>query len=442
MLLRFSVNNFACFDEPAMLNMVASDDGRLRETHVIEGEPDVVRLAALYGANAAGKTRFTRALGSSRRIILGGIRPEQPIPVEPFRLRSALREAPSSFEYVVRVDGVIWTYGLAATRRRVVEEWLYLGPPEAEEMLFERRDVGGVSQITHGAALAARDDRDKAESRLEFLAEGTRPNQPFLTELRERNHPAVGGLIEWFESGLTVVGAAARYLRLEDRSREDVGFAAALGSFLEAAGTGIEAIGVEQQPLETAPMPEELIAQIEEIGASEDDAFMIRVEGSYVMVHRDEDGALVHTRLTSERRDDTGEPVRFEFADESAGTRQLMNLFPMLADGGETPRTIVVDELDRMLHPSLSRAVIDLFVRLAHPHSQLVFTTHESRLMQRDVLRQDEIWVFSKTRGGGARLKPLSDYRVPEGMDLDRAYLDGRFGGVPYLGRLDELGQS
>lgn len=441
MLLRFSVTNYACFDERAVLNMVASDDERLRDTHTIPGNPTVVRLAALYGANAAGKTRFTQALGTSRRIILGGTRPEQSIPVESFRLDRAKRKAPSTFEYVVLLGDEIWTYGLAVTRQRVIEEWLYLGPPDAESMLFERRGTDDAPKLTFGPTLAARDAREKADSRLEFLAEGTRPNQPFLTELRERNHPAVRELMAWFDSGLTVIQAAARYLLLEDRGRQDIAFIEALGGFLEAAGTGIDAIGVEQRPLDAGRIPAELVDLLRET-AEPDGLYAIEVDGEYVMVHRDEEGALVHTRLTSQRRDDAGEPVRFEFADESAGTRQLMNLFPILADGGEAPRTIIVDELDRMLHPTLSRAVIDLFVRLAHPHSQLVFTTHESRLMNREVLRQDEIWVFSKTRSGGARLKPLSDYRVPADMDLDRAYLDGRFGGVPYLGRLDELGRK
>lgn len=441
MLLRFSVTNFACFDERAVLTMVASEDTRLRETHVVAEGPDVVRLAALFGANAAGKTRFTRALDVSRRLILDGVRPEQPIPVEPFRLRSDLREAPTSFEYVVRAGGEIWSYGLAATRQRVVEEWLYRGPPEDEQMLFERKAVDGVMLTELSPALTVGDARDDAERRLRYRAEEIQPNQPFLTELREREQPAVAELIEWFSSGMTVINAAARYLPLEDRSRREEAFTTSLGRFLEAAGTGIDSIGVEQRPLDVARVPEDLVEKLRELAES-DTVFALELGGDLMTVHRDESGGFLHTRLTMERRDDAGEPVRFEFADESAGTRQLMNLFPILADGGEHARTIVVDELDRMLHPSLSRAIIGLFLRLAHPRSQLIFTTHESRLMARDVLRQDEIWVFSKARGGGARLKPLSDYRVPDDMDLDAAYLDGRFGGVPYLGRLETLAHT
>lgn len=437
MLLRFSVSNYGCFADKATLNMIASEDTRLRDTHVVEGEPPSVRLAALYGANAAGKTRFTRALAVARELILKDSEVDRPLPIQPFRLRRDLRSHPSVFEFVVRLDHRVWTYGFAATRERIVEEWLVQGPPECETPFFVRSEGEDDKTVTRiEAALVELDTRDDARNRLQYLVDDLPATQLVLSELRRREHPAVRDLVHWLSEGFIVVAAAARYLPLEDRTRRETDFAQALGQFLSAAATGIDSVAVQEQPLDNGPPPDELE---EALGNYDlDQGVMLRLDGQYIMIRRSPTG-LVQARLSARRLDDAGEPVVFEFNDESAGTRQLMNLFPILADGGKSPRTIVVDELDRMLHPSLSRAFIELFIRIAHPESQLIFTTHESRLMKRDVLRQDEIWVFSKTRAGASRLEPLSDYDIPARMDLDEAYLDGRFGGVPHLSRLERL---
>ena len=188
MLLQFLVENYRSFQHRAVLNL-APVKSRIHPEHILVSENNgpkirALPLAVFYGANAAGKSNFIRAVDFARNLIIEGTKGENSIGAVPFRLDSNSRESPSRFEFVLKHDGVLYTYGFVVTDREVREEWLFATFDRREIRLFERTTEEGKARIEFGPGLAPRREEKK---RLHFVAAGTRPNQLFLTEANERN---------------------------------------------------------------------------------------------------------------------------------------------------------------------------------------------------------------------------------------------------------------
>jgi hypothetical protein len=142
------------------------------------------------------------------------------------------------------------------------------------------------------------------------------------------------------------------------------------------------------------------------------------------------------SELITKRIDDTGEPVDFSLDEESSGTCRLLDLAPMLYEHDE--RVYVVDELDRKLHPMLTYAFVEEFIKKSS--GQLVLTTHNTYLMNLELLRRDEIWFVQKRADGSTDLYSLAELKVRPDLNIRKGYLTGRFGAIPYLGNLHDIG--
>jgi AAA15 family ATPase/GTPase len=143
--------------------------------------------------------------------------------------------------------------------------------------------------------------------------------------------------------------------------------------------------------------------------------------------------------MTGHQRD--GVVYRLPMDRESDGTRRLLGLAPLLTAGADQPRVFVIDELDRSLHPTLCWKFLELFAgSMPGASRQLVVTTHEAHLLNQDLLRRDEYWFMEKDDTQQSRLVPLSDYsNVRKDLQLEKGYLNGRFGAVPMIGSTQQL---
>ncbi|MCC5876447.1 MAG: ATP-binding protein, partial [Candidatus Sumerlaeia bacterium] len=213
MIVKFSCQNIFNFLEETTLDLVASSDDSHPEHFVeaIDKSVRVLKTAVIYGANAAGKSNFVRALHTLIKLVKEGTRPNQQLPYHPFRLDDEALRSPTVFDITFLVDGVIYRYGLVHDASEIVEEQLteYRGSREVE--LFTRktqknRDV--VVKIFNSLA------KGKRAGFLKFVAEGTRPNQPFLTECAEKNVKELAPVLRWFDGGLVVINPNSHYLKL------------------------------------------------------------------------------------------------------------------------------------------------------------------------------------------------------------------------------------
>lgn len=203
MLVQFSVANFLSFNEEQVFSMVASI-GDQHPAHLIPDVPrkgeSLLRGAAIYGANAAGKSNLVHALRFAQTLILEGTRGSQSIPVRPFRLGGS-EPRPSKFEFIIHSGGVLYNYGFRVDFARVWEEWLFATPGKQEVPYFQRTtDERGQVTVEFGPSFKGRSKRQ--EEFLNSLAQDTAPNQLFLTRVALQNVAEVTLLCEWFEMSL------------------------------------------------------------------------------------------------------------------------------------------------------------------------------------------------------------------------------------------------
>jgi AAA15 family ATPase/GTPase len=437
MLIRFSVENYLSFRDRVELSMVAGPVER-HPHHVVRPDTAVplVKVAVIYGANASGKSNLVQAMAAAQQMILRPLPSRKRIALQPFRLDAGLRLQPSRFEFEINLEDRCFAYGFAATTERVVEEWLYQIQGDADLCIFER--VADDVQLKN-LPFAGADERQF----LEFTARGTLPNRLFLTECRERNvrknveaSAVLFDVLDWFDDRLTVLFPESTYEKLDFAIEGNAAFKDNLSRMLQAFDTGIDVVCFKETQLEDhVKVDADDLERIDELLDAHGRFVLSPSPTLRLLVDRDEQGRLRTRRLVFHHQGTEGAGELFEMSDESDGTRRLLDLAPALLLLVENDRVFVIDEFDRSLHPELAHSLLDNFLRYSEGRrSQLIVTTHETTLLDQDFLRRDEIWLMEKGRDQSTRLIGLEEYQgIPPEDDLQRDYLQGRFGGVPVL---------
>ncbi len=455
MLLQLTIENFRSFKGETVFSMVASKDDQ-HSDHMFSPplkKYNVLRTAAIYGANAAGKSNLAKALAFIQNLIINGTRGEGTIPVDPFRIDQAAASKDSRFEFTVMTKGVIYEYGIVLNTRRITEEWLYITKKVKEQPWFSRKTLSnGKVQVEIFHDLARK--RSEKHQLLKFIAEGTRPNQPFLTELGERNIDEIKPLLHWFRNVLTVITPKSRYKALSLQTFTDKTFAEYLKKVMHLADIGISdirAIKVEPNLDElTREMPP---AMKEHINASLAKGEQVVLEeetngeeNRKIFLKPSQNGGIAGEvyQIKTIHAGPNNSSIEFEFGQESDGTQRLAHLAPAFFDVDANPKVFFVDELDRSLHPLLTKMLVQLFLSLHKQGegSQLIFTTHDTNLLDLELLRRDEIWFMEKDREQSTRLYSLVEYKPRPDLKLEKNYLQGRFGAIPYISDVSRLGQE
>ncbi len=445
MLIRFLFENFRSFKEENVLEML-STNSKDHFSHVIRDEENksisIVRIAAMYGANASGKSNVVSAMSFAQELIIEGTKGDQIINVIPFRLDKSARTKPSKFEFTFKHLGIIYTYGFVTNSNEILEEWLFATPKTVEVKYFERINRKGKVKVEFGPSLLRKGKDAKSKQFMNFVAEGTRPNQLFLTEAVDRNVERLKVVTQWFENILTIVQAESHYSSLEIRVQRDKTFTDFLGKFLESVGTGIEGITTEKRPLnfemDFEGMPENLKQEIKNDLTKGKTLSMHSSDGTQFCVIQDDDKQFALINLKTVHTGIDGTKERFDVEDESDGTQRLMHLIPILYNSKSTDKTYVIDELDRRLHPLLSQQFLRNYLENEEKSkSQLIFTTHDTNLLDAELLRNDEIWFVDKDNYGESKLYSLAEFKLRKGLKIEKGYLSGRFGAIPFISGLN-----
>lgn len=438
MLVRASFQNILSFNGPVELSLAATRQ-RLHSDHVVSttvpGRPKLLRAALIYGANASGKSNLIRCFATLRQLVVQGVSPDAPIPVDPFLLDSRNVDHPSTFEVEFRVEDDYFRYRLSASQRRIEEESLDRVGRTSDETMFSRSHSQSDSapKVTFSK---------KAPDRqfLEFVAKGTRPNQPFLAESVQRNVEWFRPAFEWFKDTVVVLGPRSRHMTLELRADTDQHFREFLAQSLAAADTGISSLDPQTTTLEecTDLSPADVSKVRSELVPGKG-VLVHTSNGSRLLAHLS-DGVAKAIRLRLQHRSGDGKGAFFEFSQESEGTQRFIDLIPMLYDinSGSHPRVYLVDEMERSLHPRLSRMLLSehLSPSNRNKQSQIILATHATELLDLELLRRDEIWLIEKDAVGASHLIALTDYKPRHDKEIRQAYLLGRYGGIPSLRRL------
>ncbi|MFN3714148.1 MAG: AAA family ATPase [Alcanivoracaceae bacterium] len=414
MLVEFRVKNFRSLRDEQVLSLVASKDKTLEGTHTLstglKSVPSLLHSAVVYGANAGGKSNLIKALQYMRGVVMESatvIQPGQTFAVQPFRLDKLSASQPSEFEVTFLLDGVRYQYGFAMTLQRIVSEHLLVYKAFKPQRWFERHfdAESGKDLYEFGAGLKG------AKS----LWEGaTRPNALFLSMAVQLNSEAMRPVFDWFSTGLAIFNEQSplspefsiQMLKQADGRKQ-------ICEFLSAADISIADIEVVARKVPGQTVHFDLAAGKTEVRAEEMEQSQLRF--SHVTEH--------------------GKAV-FDLMDESSGTRNLLFLAGPVLDILKKGLTLVIDELDTSLHTLLVRELVRLFHRseVNTGGAQLIFTTHDTSLLDApDLFRRDQIWFVEKDKDQASTLVALAEFSPRKNEALERGYLMGRYGGVPFL---------
>jgi len=426
MLIEFSVGNFRSILTQQKLSMVASADQSMEDDNLLASSTEKLRLvrqAAIYGANAAGKSNILMSIEALRNTVMfsAGLQEGQALPwITPFRLDPAVEQTPSTFEIVFEFEGTRYHYALGATNMRVAHEWLVAYPQGRPQRWFERSFDAekGAYDWWFGPKFSG------SRAQKQLWQTSTRSNALFLSTAVQLNNEQLRPVFHWVTQKLIVIlpGKVDFNPRLSQELLETSESSARMMKFLRSADIGIDKLELQ----ENDGLPPQLQG--------------IPMEQWLSMLPPGPAGSPPQMKwhnLVAWHEGADGKAVAFDISDESDGTRKLFEFIGGWIKALDTGATLCVDEIDRSLHPHLTRMLVRLFQsELNNKNAQLLFTTHDTTLLDPELLRRDQIWFAEKDDKRATRLYPLLDYSPRKNENLERGYLLGRYGAIPFVGDL------
>lgn len=419
MLIDYSVTNYRSFRERQTLSLVAASRLPDKQNFFrpdLEGEssPNLLKVAVIYGPNASGKSNLLRGLDALRDIVIREPSATiQRLPVSPFRFDPGLADQPSEFELNFIADKRRFKFILAATQDRIVREQLVAFPKGHESVLYERLHESGSDRYQFGDQLEGDRALHETWQRL------TGPQRLFLTqavansseELRQLRSP-----LKWLQNNLMVLPAR---LPMKVFAKLTQHFANQHPSFttdyivsfirdLDIPVTALQFKKNEQSSSANEPN-------------STDERSLENLASANV------NATLTHTSAL-------GDAV-FEFEEESEGTQNLVGFFmiwSMLRGETAEQRVLSIDEFDSSLHPQIVASLVKKHIQL-DPPKQLIFTTHDTHLMDTKILRRDQIWLTERDVNSATQLRAIHDFAGRESEDVEKRYFEGRYRGLPIL---------
>ncbi|MBC3786840.1 AAA family ATPase [Spirosoma utsteinense] len=424
MLVEFSVANFLSIKDRQTLRMDASGISDFPERVIDTGRHKLLRSAAIYGANASGKSNVLKAMNTMGVIIRNSAQRQSTdeISVEPFLLSTETEHAPSYFEIVFLIDETQYRYGFEVDKKSVKAEWLFETKKAREKYLFLRQDsdIEVVKEFKEGKSLEER----------------TRENALFLSVCDQFNGPVAKRIFEWFRQLLYTSGIdhdlyRNHLLQLLDAPpvREE------LMAIIGKMNFGFTAIGLQK-----AAMSKDYLSAFSE---ENQQRFFDLLGGEQTVSIK-----TMHDKYDANHKP-TGH-VEFDLANnESSGTIKFFDLLAPVYLSIIKSAVLVIDELDAKLHPLLTHAIIRLFndPETNLNNAQLIFATHDTNLLTYGQFRRDQIWFTEKDQYGATCLYSLVEYKEEDGTKVrkDRSfetdYIQGRYGAIPYIGDFSKLFQ-
>ena len=449
MLIRFNIKNFLSFSEredgkSEEFSMIAGKV-RSKKEHVYEdGKIKLLKFAAVYGANAAGKSNLVKALDFMQRIIVSGL-PEGHTD-NYCKVMTESKDKESYFELEILLNDKYYAYGFEVilNQSRFTSEWLVeLTSDNKEKLIFSRDIIKGIYEF--GGEVKIKGFIEKLNVYAEDIQEDgsvlllSIMNQNKKTLYQQFEQAAIfQDIYKWIKNNLDI--------NYPDRPISDYSYMAKTENVEEicriiaAFGTGITDFQMVEVPVEKVlghlpkTIQEDLLADIEkktvdmkaDINVDELGIIMRSNRDFFILNIDKEENIICRTIKFSHGKKN----ILFELSEESDGTVRLLDLLEVLLSG--EGKTYIIDELDRCLHPSLTYKFVDTFLKLAFQKNiQLIVTTHESRLLDFDLLRRDEIWFVNKRKSGESDIYSLEEYNARFDQKIDKAYLEGRYGGIP-----------
>lgn len=422
MLIEFSVANYGSFNEKQTLSMVAGageehPDAIFTPQTNRPSEFKLLKSAAVYGANASGKSQLCKAIRFMGEFILNSaakMTPHEKINFVPFKLHSQTEKQPGEFEMVFICDGIRYQYGFILDQNRVYEEWLYAYQTAKAQNWFYRTYDPKTKKYEYQFSKSLKGERKS-------FIEKTRENALFLSVAAQFNHEQLTPLYQWFEKRIQIIDTTEINYPNETAYALDriESLKNLILRLVKEADLNIDDIDIVDEPyFYSFDIPSNTPSMIS--------------DELHSMT------ASTHPYLNKEfhfyhNQKDSNQKVLFTIDEESYGTIRFLTLLGPFIRSLSQGNILIVDEISANLHSLLIRHLVQLFGINNKKNAQLIFTTHDTTQLDHTLFRRDQIWFTEKNSEGATRLYPLTDYKPRKEESLQRGYLAGRYGAVPFI---------
>jgi AAA15 family ATPase/GTPase len=445
MLIRLIINNFLSFGEEKEFNMLPMPRLRTLKEHKynINGF-DILKMASIYGANGAGKSNLVKSMLMFEQLILS----ENPLInfSNNKKFKFSRDNQPQTFIIEFIQDEKAFLYGFEILDNIVISEELYLSGLGKKEnkLLFDRTTDRESKKVTLKTPLL----NDKAGKILisiieKNLAKSNKTIFKLLTTLNSSKLQEITTALTWFKDTLVIVTPDAKPSALVQKIDTNKKFKFFTEDLMKSFHIGINKIEVEKKTLEDffgKNDVKRINNILEELDNSKNNMIGLQTNGGQEIIITKEDANIYVKKLQISHQGKDDIEAMFDLEEESDGTVRLLDFAPAFQDIAINKKVYIVDEIERSIHPLLIKELVSKFSKDNKSNGQLIFTTHESNLLDQSIFRQDEIWFAEKNKNGSTDLYSLSDFKKEHNtIDIRKGYLIGRYGSIPFLGNLKDL---
>ena len=404
MLIEFSVANFFSFKNKNTFSMLASSDNLLKDNYINIKNDKILKMTAIYGANASGKSNLFKILALVSQMIRNSnfLTPDMVLPIIPFKLDKKSSNKTSEFEIKFIVNKTRYLYGFKADKNNIYEEYLINYPNGRPVNIFKRSNINEYSFANDKKFL--KDIKDKNTNNKFFLSTATNwnydkviPAYNFLTDKL--------GVVLNFEQLKNY--SYNRYFDDENKNLEKFAL-----KFLKEADFNVTGYSIVKENLneDTYKSLPNLIKNFVPSNAE-----FYKVNTKHIIQNKE---------------------FEFDISEESLGTQIIFSFIPVIKDVLDNGKVLIIDEFDRSLHPFIVKYLVNFFnnSNINKKGAQLIFNTNDTNLLNLDILRRDQIWFTEKNyKDGSSEIYPLDDFSVRNTENIERGYLLGRYGAIPFL---------
>lgn len=420
MIIDFKFKNYMSFADECNFTMLANKDKSHEENLIVEGKERISKTRIIYGANASGKSSFIEAMLFVSKFIenSNSLLEKTPIGVVPFKFCRDCFNKPSEFSITFIKDGLKYTYKFSCTREKVIDERLDIYYSAKPTMIFNRANTNNYEFNKDAKLLNELKDRN-LENKL-FLVTSASWNY-------EKTKPAVDYLVNTIMVAMNIEWQWKTNLDKIYANNEEESYKEFCLKILNNADISISDFKMDSKRIIDASNGSDLLKELIRVMAKEDSDSATRLENSNVY-----DFVTFHDIKNGE----TSERYSLNLTEESLGTVQMFKYTPLLYYVFKEGRVLFVDELDKSLHPLMVEYLVKLFLDkdINKNNAQLIANTHDTNLLDLDIFRRDDIWFTERDYNTGkTELYSLAEFSPRKSENIEKAYLLGRFGAIPYI---------
>jgi AAA15 family ATPase/GTPase len=444
MLVRFIAKNIFSFKDETEFNLFPNKAQGLLHHKVRFEDIEFLRFSAIYGANGSGKSNLIKSISFLETLVEDGKLPSGTEELK-FKLNDENLKLPTSLAIEFITNDKLYFYTITYNNDKILHEYLAESSKINDVLVFERNFDSQIQEIKFHEEYY-KTDKEKlfGEVLSEKLIQKNELLITFLSKKYPEDFKSIRSAFDWFDETLVVIKSDAKpagIAHILDMEPEIKDFA---NKIISSLNTGISEIDVEKKKFEDffseGGDPKLKRRLIEDVRNQPDTLSLLKHSetGEEVTLVYEND-EVIAKRLITKHQNSSGKSTDFNLGQESDGTIRLIDYIPAFQRIINDKKVYIIDEIERSIHPITIKEIMTKLALDENAKGQLIFSTHESNLLDQSIFRPDEIWFAQKDFDGSSKIYSLSDFKIHNTINIENGYLKGRFGGIPFLGNLKDL---